>query len=437
MSDCSSFEAVIEKIVTGGAGLARADGEIVFIAGVLPGERVRARVVRRAKGFLEAEAIEILDPSPGRVAPPEGPPGSLAGADFVHMSLAVQHEVKREIVRDCFSRIGKIDIGPALEGPEPAGPPWGYRNKIGLHGDGSGGYGMHRPGTGDLVLLTRNFLLPDLFHEEALPLLRRLPPAPRAEVRFDGRGRFLLSLEGAKERGGRLRTRVSRASAGESSPPGLAGVMVDGRAVRGEDHLDIAVGGRLYRVHGRSFFQVNLAGAETLVRLVAGWMGEAGLTPDSPGLGLLDLYGGGGLFAVAFADRFERTVLVESEGHAIRDARENARRAGPAGSRVEVIRSTVESALRRWTAGFPYGDPGRAVALVDPPRAGLAPPVLEALASLGPARLFYVSCDPATLARDCRILSASGYRAARVRLIDMFPQTSHVETATELVHARD
>lgn len=427
MSGSAPFETVVEKIATGGRGLARAEGEILFLGGVLPGERLRARKVRRRGGAWEGEVVEILEPSPDRVMPPEGPPGRLVGADFAHMSLAAQHEAKREIVRDCFSRIGRSDLGPLLEGPESVGPPWGYRNKIGLHGDGRGRYGMLRPGSRDLVLLDRHHLLPDLFHEEVLPLLGRLPPAERADVRFDGRGRFLLSLEG-----GDLRARAVGAAAAAPIPPSCAGVISGGRAVHGDDHLEMEVAGRLYRVHGRSFFQVNTGGAGFLVRLLDTWLREEGVAPETPGAALLDLYGGVGLFAAALAGSFERTTLVESDGAAVGDARENTRRAALSGTSFEVLRSPTEEALRRWTEEFPFGDPGRATAVVDPPRAGLAPAATRALGALRAARVFYVSCDPATLARDCRVLGESGYRPVRARIVDMFPQTSHVETVVEL-----
>ncbi|MBN1824753.1 MAG: class I SAM-dependent RNA methyltransferase [Candidatus Eisenbacteria bacterium] len=429
MDEAPVIETTIEKLATGGAGLARVGGEVFFVRGALPGERVLTRIVRRARGVVEAEATEILDPSPDRVEPPPGPPGALAGADLAHMRLDAQRAAKTEILRDCLSRIGRIVPADFVEPPEPVGPPWGYRNKIRLHGDGAGLYGMHFPGTRRLIPLERNHLLPDLFHEEALPLLRRLPPAEEATIRFDGRGGFLLSL-GSRGRGAdRLAARTPTALRREPPPASCAGVLAAGRRAHGKKHLEIRIAGKRFRVHAGSFFQVNLAETEGLLSLVVAALDEAGASPGTPAPLLLDLYGGVGLFSLALADRFERILLVESGGSEIRDAGPNVRRDPDAAGRVEVIHGAVEEIVAGWSArGFPRGDSREAIALVDPPREGLAPAALDALVSLAPRRILYVGCDPATLSRDAGRLVREGYEPLRARVIDMFPQTSHLET---------
>jgi 23S rRNA (uracil1939-C5)-methyltransferase len=202
--------------------------------------------------------------------------------------------------------------------------------------------------------------------------------------------------------------------------------------VWGEDHLRIAAAGRSFRVHAHSFFQVNLAETENLVALLAQWIGEAGLSARAPGPLLLDLYGGVGLFAIAFAERFLRIATVEGDRNAVPDAAENVRRDEVSKTRVEVVNGFVEKVLERWAREFPFGDPKESAVLVDPPRVGLEASAAESLAALAPRNILYVSCDPSTLARDCRRLAGAGYRVRKIRPIDMFPQTAHVETVTWL-----
>lgn len=435
------FEASIEKLVTGGAGLARVGGEVVFLPGALPGERVRARIARKGRGFTEGELVEILDRSPDRVDPPEAGPGALVGADLCYMNLSAQRAAKREIVRDCFLRLGKIDLGERLEEAAARGPAWGYRNKIRLRIGPGGRYGMHGRGTHRVVPFDRSLLMPDAFNDEALPLLRELPRAGQALVRLDGEGRFLVDLLDPKERPERFAERLLARCGTARIPSSCAGILVHGRPVWGEDRLTFRVAGKAFRVHADSFFQVNLAETEGLVETARAWLDEelGGLGGSASGgaLGeaprpaplLLDLYGGVGLFAVSLADRFEKVVTVESERTAVRDARENLRGDPYAAAKGEVVPGLVEKVLRSWKEiGAPFGDPRDAVAVVDPPRTGLAEGAVRALGDLAPRFVLYVSCDPATLARDCRTLAASAYEVVRVRPVDMFPQTPHVET---------
>jgi tRNA/tmRNA/rRNA uracil-C5-methylase (TrmA/RlmC/RlmD family) len=427
------LETTIEKLVTGGAGMGRMDGEVVFVRGALPGERVRVRVVRRAKGFIEAALVEILDASPDREDPPDASPGALAGADLFYMKLSAQRAAKREIVRDCFARIARIDLGERLTGPEPAGPAWGYRNKILLHLGSGGRYGMHRRGTHEVIPLDRSLLMPEVFNREALPFLLDLPRAPQALVRLDGRGGFLADLSGVKEKPASFAERVLARIGGIRVPPSCLGLLVSGRVVWGEENLEIPLAGRMFRAHAHSFFQVNLAETEALVRRLGARMEERGRSADRSGPLLLDLYGGVGLFAAALGDRFERVVTVESDRGAVRDARANLARDPDVAKRGTVVPGLVEKVLSGWAeSGLPFGDSEGAEVVADPPRTGLGASVVRDLGRLRPRRIDLVSCDPATLARDARLLEAEGYGIERVLLVDMFPQTPHVETVTFL-----
>jgi len=426
-----TLDTTIEKLVTGGAGMGRKDGEVVFVRGALPGERVRARIVRRAKGFLEAALLEILEASPDREEPPDMSPGALAGADLFYMKLAAQREAKREIVRDCFARIARIDLGERLEGPEPAGPAWGYRNKIRLHLGRGGRYGMHRRGTRVVVPFDHNLLMPEVFNHEALPFLLALPRARQALVRLDGKGGFLVDLSGGEGKPASFAECVLARIGETRVPPSCLGLLVNGGAVWGEDHREIPLAGRVFRVHAESFFQVNLAETEALVRRIAARMEEDGRSADRRGPLLLDLYGGVGLFAAALGDRFEKVVTVESDRVAVRDARANLARDPELAKRGTVVPGLVEKVLSQWArSGFPHGDLEKADVVADPPRTGLGASVIRDLGRLRPRRIDLVSCDPATLARDARLFEAEGYGIERVFLIDMFPQTPHIETVT-------
>ena len=435
-----SFETVIDKLVTGGAGLGRTpDGLAAFVPGTIPGERVRARIARRSKGFVQAELLEILEPSPDRVDPPLGEVGALSGCDLQHMSIDAQRRAKTEIVRDCFARLGKLDPGDRLGAPEPAGPELGYRNKLRLWRSPTGLYGVRRKGSHDVLPIERHGLMPDLFNDEVLPFLATLPPVDEVVVRLDGRGGFLLSLFGPPTRLRTLRTVLKESPADAPPHPACVGLLFNNRPVWGRDHLLVGTAGHTFRVNAGSFFQVNFAEAGAAVALAAAWLDEAGVAAGAAGGALADLFCGVGLFALSLGDRFERVVGVESDARAVRDARNNLRRDRAA--TAEIVPADAVAVLKRWREGpwrdgdlrYEAPDWPRATVVLDPPRTGLGDEAAANLAALGPARVLYMSCDPATLARDCATLAADGYELARARVIDMFPQTSHVECLAELV----
>lgn len=435
------LEITIDKLVTGGDGLGRTDGGLaVFVPGTIPGERVRVHVVQRRKGFIRAKLEEILTPSPDRVDPPLGEVGSQSGCDLQHLSDDAQRRAKADIVRDCFTRLGKLEPGKRLSGPEPVGPPLGYRNKLRLWRSPTGRYGVLRKGSHDVLEIERHGLMPDQFNDEILPFLSTLPPADEAVVRLDGHGGFLLSLYGPPTRLRTLKTVLKGLSEGAAPHPGCVGLLYNNRPVWGRDHLLIKATGHTYRVQAGSFFQVNLAEAEGAVALAGSWLDEAGLTPETPGGALVDLYCGAGLFTLALGGRFERVVGVENDERAARDARNNLRRDG---GEAEIVQADAAAVLGRWREGdwrdgearIAAPDWPRTVVMADPPRTGLGDIAVGHLIESAPARLLYMSCDPATLARDCGALSRGGYDLVRVKVIDMFPQTGHVEALAELARS--
>ena len=415
--------------MTGGAGLGRHEGRAAFVPLTAPGDRVRARVTRDRKGFVQAELEEILEAGPGRVDPPCPHFGACGGCDLQHLDAEVQLAAKTDIVTDCFRRLGKLDVGAVLEPASPAGPAYGYRNRIRLTRSDTGLYGLLRRGSNEVVPLERCLQLPEAFNDGILPFLHTLPPVDQIVVRLDGQGGFLASLFGQPNRLRPLKTLLKQLPAGSPPHPGCVGLLFNNLPVWGRDHLILKVADRIFRVHAQSFFQANQAEAAAVAATTRAWIDEARGPDPYP---LADLFAGVGLFTLALADRWSTAVSVESDPHAVRDAENNVARDHDARGRAHVVRGRVGPLLESWRerapaelADFPWRD---AVAVLDPPRVGLGPRGVEVLAKLGPRTLVYLSCDPATLARDGAALASAGYVLRRAKVVDMFPQTGHVET---------
>lgn len=427
-----TFETVIEKIVTGGRGLGRLDGQAVFVPATAPGDRVRARVVARRRGWIEAEALEVLEPSPDRRRPPCPHESECGGCDLQFLRAEAQRRVKHEIVLDCFRRLGGLEVEGLLEGPDPAGPEFGYRDRLRLFADPTGRYGLRRRGSHEVVPLETCLQMPPPFTERLLPWLRTLPPMEQVVVRLDHRGGALVSLFGPASRARALRRQIDATPAGEAPVEGLVGLLHNNLPVWGRDYLVVSVAGHKFRVGPQSFFQANLAEAEAMVRTADAWLtpDDAG-GPDPAGRLLVDLYCGVGLFTLALGGRWRRVLAVESDPSALRDARNNVRRDGAVGDRVDLRAGKVADVLADpGTAADP--DWRTACVVADPPRAGLGKAVTGHLARLAPPDVLAVGCDPATAARDAAALVAAGYEPRRLRVFDLFPQTSHLETMLHL-----
>ncbi len=427
MSDTVSpeLELTIEKLVTGGRGLGRLEGRAVFVAGTAAGDTVRVKVVRDAKSFVEANLLELLSPGPGRRQEPCPHATVCGGCDLQHVDDATQDEARREILLDCFRRLGGLEVDSQLL-PTPAAPALGYRNRLRLTAHPTGLYGLKERLSHQVVPLETCLVMAEPFNESILPWLRMLPPMDQIVVRLDGRGGWLLSLYGPPPRLRVLRKFME--GHGETAPaPGLQGVLLNNRPVWGRGYLVVQVADHKYRVSHQSFFQGNFPVAELAVTTARQWLDEVHPT----GSDLVDLYCGVGLFLLALADRHERLLGIEADQGAVSDAQENLRRAGLSGERAQVecgdvARVLADPAVRE---AVNWAD---ACVVVDPPRAGLGKDVLAALAELRPATLLAMSCDPATLARDTKAMVAAGYSLERLMPLPMFPQTAHVETLAML-----
>ena len=406
--------------------IARHDGRVVLVGGAIPGERIRAAVERSRRGVLLARTVEVLDGSPDR-RPVVGE-AACGGRSFAHIAYRRQLELKSEIVRDAFRRIGRIELS-ALPLVVPS-PETGYRMRARLHvGDGRLGFheeGSHRvcdaTGIGQLLPKTERLIGALAAHVKVLAstgartveLVEDLAGAQCAvhvavqgdPANLDDALRPLASVTGV--------TGLTVAS-DTSSGAGLllAGTPYVTDAIAA--FVAGAAGTASLRRHAASFFQSNRYLVPALVAAVAG-LTECGE--------VVDLYAGVGLFAVSIAAmRGGPVTAVERDPCSAADLVSNAAPCGPA---VHVIRAPVETFLKR-IAGLEG-----VTAIVDPPRAGLSREVVARLARKQPARIVYVSCDVATQARDLRALGESGYRLGQIQVFDMFPSTAHIETVVSL-----
>ena len=393
------FEIGIDKLVYGGQGMGRMSGRVVFVPFVLPGERLTVEVQAEKPGLLEALPRDFVSHSAERVEPGCRYFYRCGGCHYQHANYAAQLTAKRAILDDVLRRVGKIEYSGEVR--TISGEPWAYRNRAQFHIErgeiGYFGFGSHA------LVGVNNCPIASPKVNEALAALR----AMIADRRFP---EFLRSVE--------IFTNETEVQLNvlESGQP-VARRFFDWCAERipgfTADAIEYHVGADLYRVRHRSFFQVN--------RFLIDAMIEQALE-GAEGESALDLYAGVGLFTLPLARRFANVAAVESSRSAAEDLEFNAARANLS---VSVNRDSAEAALESLdhTPDF---------VLADPPRAGLGKAAVRELLRLKPRLLTVVSCDPATLARDLSALLANGYRIDNLTLIDLFPQTFHLETIARL-----
>jgi len=383
--------------VYGGEGLGRLNGRVVFAPFVLPGERVRARARQEKPGLVRADTLEVVQPAPERVAPPCEYFGRCGGCHYQHAPYEYQLAVKCRILGEELRRLGRIEAPREIA--VVSGEPWGYRNRAQLHvEDGRLGYRE-----------ARSHRLCAVDH---CPIASpKLNQAIGALVRMmrDGRWpRFVRSLEVFTDE-----QQVQINVLDTDRPVARRFFEWCAEEIPGVVPGPLDYEGR-FRVSSNSFFQVNRFLPNRLVEIALG---------SAQGETALDLYAGVGLFSLPLARRFRRVVAVESGGGAVRDLQFNAGRAGLENLVAEQRAAEEFLALWRKPADF---------ILLDPPRAGIGKGVVERLAALRAPRVTIVACDPATLARDLAGLLAARYRLKRLTVVDLFPQTFHLETVAEL-----
>ena len=392
----------IEKLVYGGDGLSRLEGEVVFTPFVLPGELVEAERIGVRQHVQRSRLTKVIEPSSDRVTPPCPVFGRCGGCHYQHSDYDAQLRFKREILAETLKRVAKIDFDAANIGIEAA-EPFGYRNRAQFHLDRRR-IGYREMNSRKLVEIDQCPISSPKINE-IIAVLKRLVRDRRwpdfidsIEVFTDEQQVQWNVLEADRPVAKRFFDWLA-----EEVPGAVAGP------------LDYMVNQDQFRVSGTSFFQVNRF---LLPRL-------AGLAIDeSSGAVAWDLYAGAGLFSLPLARLFERVVAVEG-GRSAADLRHNADRAR---LKIEAIPEQVEAFLARASAGPDF-------VLADPPRAGLGKTAAARLLALHPPTLVIVACDPATLARDLAIL-APAYKIERITMVDLFPQTWHLETIVKLVSGR-
>jgi len=426
------ISVIIESLAYGGDGVARLPGgRTVFVQGACPGDEVALAEIEEHQNWSRATIDRVIVPSPDRITPPCPYAGACGGCQWQHIAYERQLDAKHRIVADAFERIARLD-GVVVDEVRASQSPLGYRNKIELVWDvssGRAGLGYHRPRSEEIVAIDRCMLLP----ERAQGLPRSLTGALRyLSGRFGDLGILRVGVRAAAKRGDleiALWTRPAsfpRAAVGATLTDAAGATSVvrvlarDTEARRRIAGVEVLTGrgnwvetlsGFDYAISAPSFFQVNTASANFLVELVM-----SGLNPAATDR-VADMYAGAGTFTLPLAQAAGEVVAFEGSRHALADLRRNLDRAGlPA----DIVGG--DAARELLTAG------AFDLAVVDPPRQGLSPEALRAVVSANPRAIAYVSCDPATLARDSRELVNRNYRITRVTPVDMFPQTYHVET---------
>lgn len=423
------MEVTIERILPGGLGLAHADGRTVMVALAAPGDRVRVHIDREKSNVAFASIDEIIEPSPVRVEPPCQYFGRCGGCDFQQLSYEAQLAAKVEIIKDCLHRIGRIESVPDFR-ITPAPNPWHYRTRAQWQYDSiRRRLGYFESGSRRVCDVAECAVLAPELQQTLSSLREQMQDGSLPEDARDFRA--VVGDEGVSLAPDAGRDPTVREGADLTADG--AGVLDATRTIRGDQ----------YRSNAESFFQAN---DDLLPQLIDAAVGEA------HGETALDLYCGVGLFTVPMARQFSRVVGVEGDSGAARFARDNLANAGLTNADLanddvaDWLKENLECAGNDGALdhkprnGHTSIQSGVAAAarqsldflLLDPPRTGAESRVIAGVLNLRPKRISYVSCDPATLARDLRKLIAGGYALDSVAAFDMFPQTHHVETVVQL-----
>ena len=462
----------IQKLLYGGDGLARLPvddasasdvdrgkdhgrGKAVFVPFVIAGEKIEASLTAQKTGFARAKIDAIVEPSPHRVDPQCLYFGQCGGCHYQHIAYERQLEIKKDILRETLRRTAKVDFPDEIV--VHASPPWNYRNRSRLQVQTRPAFsaGYFRHASHDLLPVQQCPISSPLINRAISVLWQhghagKVPEGVR-EIEFFANAddsQLLVQLSCSTE----VRRAAARAWAEDltGSMAEIAGVIAfretkpDGNrpsanksganpeklVTVGRDQLTYKTDSASYRVSAGSFFQTNRFLTDELVKIVThGQSGELAL----------DLYAGAGLFSTALACDFRHIVSVESSQTSSADLAYNQPSNGKAAQATTEQYLIRLQNMQRGGASEVLPQVARRVAhrpdlaVVDPPRSGLGESVARLLANLGAPRITYVSCDPATLARDLVILLAAGYRVEQLHLVDLFPQTFHLETVTQLV----
>lgn len=408
----SLVELQIDNIAHGGVCVARLDGRVVFVTDTIPGEKVVAQISDISqKSFLRADTVDVIHPSPHRqvhiwheASLERAPENRAGGAEFGHITLQHQRQLKSDVLTDSLKRFGKIDRNVAVHaiGTDDQTQGLAWRTRVRLHVDSEGNVGPYAVRSHN-VIAVESLPLAVAELQEIAPLGKKIPGVDFVDLVAPSVGRA-RSLAGTKD------------------------------AEPHKETIREKVGSREFALDINGFWQVHKHAAETLSSVVAQMVDEALFDPRAANH---DLYGGVGLFAAAIGDRFGSTTKinsVEASDEATEYAAENL--SDWVGARVytarvekylaEIRRSLTATEQTRWKA---------ASVVLDPPRSGAGKEVIEHIAALSPAQLVYVACDPVALSRDVAYLTQAGYQLGELRAFDLFPHTHHMEAVAHFVRA--
>ncbi|MGC9334975.1 MAG: 23S rRNA (uracil(1939)-C(5))-methyltransferase RlmD [Anaerolineae bacterium] len=398
----------LTKMAHGGDALGRHEGKVIFVPYTIPGETVRVRIVEDKGHYAFAQLIEVVEPSRHRVDPPcpYFGQGKCGGCQWQHIGYDAQLQLKAGILADQLERIGGVEK-PRVHSTLPDESGWMYRNHAQFRPAREGGLGFKRVSSDDVIAIDYCMIL----H----PLLSDLYGMIDLDV--EGLVRLVLRVGTATD------DRLIGFEMEGDMPPALVSdeavscvlLLNDGGYANlvGDNSVTEVVAERSYRVSATSFFQVNTLQAAELVRQAMAYLDLQGNET------VLDAFCGVGLFTIHLAEQAELVIGVESSPSAVDDLLENTE----GHDNIEIVEGIVEDVLPEITVPLD-------AALLDPPRGGIDRFALDALVELGPERIVYVSCDPATLARDAKRLRSSGYRLIETQPVDLFPQTYHVESVS-------
>ncbi len=399
------FDLKIDRLAYGGDAVSRlADGRVVFVPYAIPGELVRVQLVEEKARHARARLVEVLEPSPERILPRCRHYTTCGGCHYQHMQYSAQLKAKAAILREQLERIGGVREVPEIESiasPEP----WYYRNHIQFHLTPQGQLGFQKAHS-DQAFAIQECHLPEASLNRLWPQIEIEPAVglERISLRQGLGDDQMIILESS--------TPESLEFSIEALPVSIIQIdMAWSLVLAGSDHIIMEVLGRRFKVSANSFFQVNTQQAANLVQRMLDHISLA------EGLTVLDVYSGVGLFSAFLAPKVTRLVGIEISPEACSDFTDNLDEF----NHVELYEATAEVVL-----GAKAFKPE--VIVMDPPRAGLGAKTVEGILSQGAECLAYISCDPATLARDGKMLIAGGYKLQNLVLIDMFPQTYHIES---------
>ena len=420
----------IERPIYGGAGLARHEGKAIFVPFTLPGELVEAHVTEDHRSYADAELEGILEASPHRTQAPCPYFGECGGCHYQHATYSHQPEIKIQILRETLQRARLSEVPEIMP---LCGEPLGYRNRIRLHIDRTSSKLSYKRRASHQNLRVDVCPIAAPILQNAIQSLQAASQSLQLCQNFaetelftnSAQDQILLTLWSSGNPQSASHKLYTLWPQLQSRIPKLTGaaVLSSERGTQqsrplaqiGERALNYSVANHEYRVSIGSFFQVNRFLLDPLVELVAN---------ASSGRAAWDLYAGVGLFSAALAANFEQVVAVESAPSSVQDLRHNLH-----GRPHRVVASTTLDFLQR-TRRSKEESPD--LVIVDPPRTGLGKGVTTLLADVRPALITYVSCDPATLSRDLKSLLDSGYHLNSMRMVDLFPQTFHLESVATL-----